>query len=104
MRATTRKLNYRNRTELSLADISRLHNPILRGWLAYYGRFYRSALYPVFRHLSPHALHAAAPRSQRPRHQLTHPIQLSWTSPLPAMGVEMRTADGFIRAAIATPV
>jgi len=27
MRQTTRKLNFRNRTQLSLADISRLHNP-----------------------------------------------------------------------------
>ncbi len=52
MRETTRKLNYRNRTELSLADISRLHNPILRGWLAYYGRFCRSAMYPVLRHFN----------------------------------------------------
>jgi Group II intron, maturase-specific domain len=23
-------------------------NPVLRGWMAYYGRFYRSALYPLF--------------------------------------------------------
>jgi RNA-directed DNA polymerase len=52
MRQTTRKLNYRNRTDLSLADIARLHNPILRGWLAYYGRFCRSAMYPVFRHFN----------------------------------------------------
>lgn len=35
MRQTTRRLNYRNRTDLSLRDISRLHNPILRGWIAY---------------------------------------------------------------------
>ncbi|MBK1851293.1 hypothetical protein FE845_08060 [Marinobacter sp. 1-4A] len=35
-----------------MADISRLHNPILRGWLAYYGRFYPSALYPVLRHFN----------------------------------------------------
>lgn len=52
MRETTRKLNYRNRTELSLADISRLHNPILRGWLEYYGKFCRSAMYPVLRHFN----------------------------------------------------
>jgi RNA-directed DNA polymerase len=52
MRETTRKLNYRNRTDLSLADIARLHNPILRGWLAYYGKFSRSAMYPVFRHFN----------------------------------------------------
>jgi RNA-directed DNA polymerase len=52
MRQTTRKLNYRNRTELSLADISRLHNPVLRGWLEYYGRFCPSAMYPVLRHFN----------------------------------------------------
>ncbi|MBC7927931.1 MAG: group II intron reverse transcriptase/maturase [Bryobacteraceae bacterium] len=52
MRQTTRKLNYRNRTELSLADISRLHNPVLRGWLEYYGRFSPSAMYPVLRHFN----------------------------------------------------
>ena len=50
MRQTTRRLNYRNRTELNLKDIARLHNPLLRGWVAYYGRFYPSALYPVFKH------------------------------------------------------
>ncbi len=50
MRQTTRALNYRNRTNLSLADIARLHNPILSGWLGYYGRFCRSAMYPVLRH------------------------------------------------------
>jgi RNA-directed DNA polymerase len=52
MRQTTRQLNYRNRTDLSLEEISRLHNPVLRGWIAYYGRFYPSALYPVFRHFN----------------------------------------------------
>jgi RNA-directed DNA polymerase len=52
MRQTTRALNYRNRTNLSLADIARLHNPILRGWLGYYGRFCRSAMYPVLRHFN----------------------------------------------------
>ena len=52
MRATMRRLNYRNRTDLSLRDISRLHNPVLRGWVAYYGKFYPSAMYPVFRHFN----------------------------------------------------
>jgi RNA-directed DNA polymerase len=52
MRQKTRELTFRNRTELSLQDISRLHNPVLRGWVAYYGRFYPSALSPMFRHLN----------------------------------------------------
>lgn len=50
MRQTTRRLNYRNLTVLSLTDIAKRHNPILRGWLAYYGKYRRSAMYPVFRH------------------------------------------------------
>lgn len=52
MRQKTRSLGYRNRSELSLGDIARLHNPILRGWVAYYGRFCPSALAPVFRHFN----------------------------------------------------
>ena len=52
MRAKTRKLNYRNRTDLSLRDIFRLHNPVLRGWIAYCGRFSPSSLYPVSRHFN----------------------------------------------------
>ena len=52
MREATRKYNYRNRTDLSLQDISRLHNPVLRGWMAYYGKFHPSAMYPVLRHFN----------------------------------------------------
>ena len=52
MRQTTRKSNFRNWTNLDLADIARLHNPVLRGWLGYYGRFCRSAMYPVLRHFN----------------------------------------------------
>ncbi len=64
MRHTTRRLNYRNRTELSLRDISRLHNAVVRGWVAYYGRFYPSALYPVFKHMNK-TLVAGAMRKYR---------------------------------------
>jgi RNA-directed DNA polymerase len=52
MRAKTRKENFRNRAELSLQDISRLYNPILRGWIAYYGKFHLSALYPLFKYVN----------------------------------------------------
>lgn len=52
MRQETRRRNFRNRSDLSLEDISRLYNPVLRGWLEYYGRFFPSAMYPVFRHFN----------------------------------------------------
>jgi len=34
---------------MSLEEISRYCNPILRGWINYYGQYYRSALHRVFR-------------------------------------------------------
>jgi RNA-directed DNA polymerase len=52
IRQTTRRWNFRNRSDLSLQDFARMYNPLLRGWLAYYGKFYPSAMYPVFRHFN----------------------------------------------------
>jgi len=52
MRAKTRKCGYRNRTELSIEEIAKRFNPILHGWLNYYGQYNRSALYPVWRHVN----------------------------------------------------
>ena len=43
MRTTIRELGLRHRTELSMADIARQINPLLRGWIAYYGRYAPSA-------------------------------------------------------------
>jgi RNA-directed DNA polymerase len=34
------------------ADIARLINPKVRGWMVYYGAFYHSALYPVFHRIN----------------------------------------------------
>ena len=52
MRAKTKKYNFRNRTDLSLVEIARWYNPILNGWLNYYGKYTRSAMYPVWRHFN----------------------------------------------------
>ena len=52
MRAETRCQGLRNRTELSLNELADLYNPVLRGWINYYGRYMRSALYPVLRHFN----------------------------------------------------
>jgi group II intron reverse transcriptase/maturase len=50
MRARTRKLNFRNQTHLGLEELARYFNPVLRGWIAYYGRFHPSAMWPIYRH------------------------------------------------------
>jgi RNA-directed DNA polymerase len=40
------------RSDKSLEDLARMFNPILRGWMQYYGKYYRSMLHPVFRPLN----------------------------------------------------
>ena len=40
------------RSDKAIDDLARMWNPVLRGWIQYYGRFYKSELYPVFRHLN----------------------------------------------------
>lgn len=41
---TVRRWRLHRRTELSFADLAKMINPIVRGWMQYYGAFYRSAL------------------------------------------------------------
>jgi RNA-directed DNA polymerase len=38
--------------DVKLNDLSRMFNPVIRGWINYYGRFYKSGLYPVMRHIN----------------------------------------------------
>jgi len=48
MRQEMRSWKFHLRSDLSLDDLSRLCNPILRGWINYYGQYYKSALYWTF--------------------------------------------------------
>jgi RNA-directed DNA polymerase len=50
--ARLRKLRIHRRTGLSLTDLARWLNPIVAGWMNYYGRFHRSALYPLLRRVN----------------------------------------------------
>jgi len=52
MRQAIRDLNIRCQTQLSLQDIAQKLNPLLRGWIAYYGRYAPSALYPLLRYVN----------------------------------------------------
>ena len=52
MRSKTRRSGIRNRSDLSLEEIARWYNPILRGWLNYYGRYHRTGMVPVMLHFN----------------------------------------------------
>jgi RNA-directed DNA polymerase len=41
---TVRRWQLHRRTELSFAELAEMINPVVRGWMQYYGAFYRSAL------------------------------------------------------------
>ena len=51
MRETIRGWRIHLKSDKSLEDISRMFNSVIRGWINYYGRFYKSELYSVLKHM-----------------------------------------------------
>lgn len=51
MRREIRKWRLHLCSDKSLDDISRMFNATIRGWINYYGKYYKSELYPIFRQL-----------------------------------------------------
>lgn len=52
MRQTIRHWRIQLKSSSAIEDIARAFNPVLRGWINYYGRFFKSRLYPVLRHMN----------------------------------------------------
>ena len=71
MRGTIRDLNLRRQTHLSLQDIASELNPLLRGWIAYYGRYAPSALYPLLRYVNQTLAAWAMRKFKRLKHNKT---------------------------------
>ena len=51
IREEIRRWQLRCRIDKWIDDLARMFNPVIRGWINYYGRYYKSALYPTFRYL-----------------------------------------------------
>ena len=51
-----RLLRLHRRIGYTLAEIARQINPVVRGWMQYYGAFYRSALYPLLSRINPYVM------------------------------------------------
>ena len=51
IRTEIRSWNLHLRSDKAIENLSRMFNPIIRGWLECYGQYYRSALYPYMRQL-----------------------------------------------------
>ena len=46
-----------------------MFNVVLRGWIAYYGNYYKSALYPVLRRLNRYLVRWVQQKYKRLKHQ-----------------------------------
>ena len=62
-----RELRIHRRTDLSLDDLAEWLNPIIAGWMNYYGRYYRSALYPLLQRVSTYLRRWAGKKYKRLR-------------------------------------
>jgi RNA-directed DNA polymerase len=54
--AEVRAWRLHRHTDQSEADLARRINPIVRGWMNYYGAFYRSALYPLLARINAYVM------------------------------------------------
>jgi RNA-directed DNA polymerase len=52
MRDRIRNWQIQRMSDKSIEEISQIINPVVQGWINYYGSFYRSALYPIFNQLN----------------------------------------------------
>ena len=56
MSAKVRSWRLHRRVNSTGAELAELVNPVVRGWMSYYGAFYRSALYPLLHRINTNLL------------------------------------------------
>ena len=64
------------RSDKTLSDLARMFNPIVQGWINYYGRFYKSMLYPVLRRINEYLVRWAMRKYKRLRRRPTRARRL----------------------------
>jgi RNA-directed DNA polymerase len=75
MRREMRSWRVNCRSDKTLTDLALMFNLQLQGWINYYGRFYKSMLYPVFRHFNDTLVRWAMRKYKRLRRHKTRAIR-----------------------------
>jgi len=65
--ADLRAMRFHRLTTLALDDLARRLNPVVAGWMQYYGRFYRSAMYPLLQRVNAYVRRWAGMKYRRLR-------------------------------------
>jgi RNA-directed DNA polymerase len=71
MRREIRRWRPQERSDMTLGDLARMVNPVVQGWINYYGRFYKSELYPVLRPINDRLVRWAQRKYKRLRRHPT---------------------------------
>lgn len=69
MRQTIHGWRMHLKPDKTLEDLSRMFNPIIRGWVNYYSRFYKSEFHEVLRHMDRALVHWARRKYKKLAHQ-----------------------------------
>lgn len=75
MRQTIRGWRMHLRPDVAIDDLSRMFNASIRGWINYYGHFYKSQLYPVLRHMNEALIHWARRKYKKLERHKTQAIR-----------------------------
>lgn len=67
--AEIRAWRLHRKSDKSLEDMARMFNAAIRGWISYYGSYYKSALYPVLRRLNRYLVRWARQKFKRLKNQ-----------------------------------
>lgn len=67
IRQTIRDWQLDCRIDKKVDDLARMFNPVIQGWINYYGRYYKSALYPTLRYLDRRLVRWAMAKYKRLR-------------------------------------
>jgi RNA-directed DNA polymerase len=74
IRAEIRSWQMHQRADKSLDDLARMFNAKVQGWINYYGRFYKSAMYPTLRRLEEELVLWARRKHRRFKYHKTRAI------------------------------
>ena len=72
------------KNDKSLLDLSKMFNPMIRGWFNYYGQYYPSAMFPVWRQVNRYLVRWVRRKYKRfAGHKRSHSISKSFSSANP---------------------
>lgn len=78
MRQTIRRWKLQLRCTKSAKEMAKYINPVLRGWMSYYGKFYRSAMDAVWHHMNSHLVRWMARKYKHLRNHKTNASRMLW--------------------------